>query len=328
MSDRHHRRIMARRAASHALFQIALTVVLLVIIVLPFYWMLKTAFEPRENLFKYPPALVLTKLEFSAFKDVFTKKPLWLWMKNSLFVSTTVMLLSMLFSTLSGYSLSRFKNPLNKSIGFLILITQMLPGTLFMLPIYTVFTSIGMINTYTGFIIALTTFSMPICIWMLKGYFDSIPLEIEQAAMIDGCGRLGALMRVVLPLCLPGYVCTAIFAFIVGWNEYMLPFMLMTQASKWMLANGLASFIGEFTTPLEHGDGGRVCIYGSGYRAVYVPAKIPGSGLDRGRGQGIAKCRGRVIRAGRVPAPSNRYRPFAPGCRAGAPAGYMSFRPL
>jgi ABC-type glycerol-3-phosphate transport system permease component len=244
-----HRRLKIKRTAGGTLFWIILTAVILIVIVLPFFWMLKTAFEPRENLFKYPPALFPAGLRFGAFIDLFTKKPMWTWMKNSLFVSTTVMILSMFFSTLAGYSLSRYKNPLNNSIGFLILITQMLPGTLFLLPIYTVFTEMNLINTYTGFIIALTTFSMPICIWMLKGYFDSIPVEIEQAAMIDGCGKLKALMCVVLPLCLPGYVCTAIFAFIVGWNEYMLPFMLMTQASKWMLANGLASFIGEFSTP-------------------------------------------------------------------------------
>lgn len=233
----------------NALFLVTLSAVMFVLILLPFYWMLKTAMEPRENLFRYPPAFFPQEIQFESFLKVFTEKPLWLWLRNSLFVSTTVMVLSMIMSTLSGYSLSRFRNRLNSSVGFLVLITQMLPGTLFMLPIYTVFAEIGMINTYSGFIIALTTFSMPICIWMLKGYFDSIPTEIEQAAMIDGCSQLGALLRVVIPLCVPGYVCTAIFAFIVGWNEYMLPFMLMTEASKWMLANGLASFIGEFSTP-------------------------------------------------------------------------------
>lgn len=85
--------------------------------------------------------------------------------------------------------------------------------------------------------------------WMLKGYFDSVPIEIEQAAHIDGCSRLGALFKVVLPLALPGYVCTAIFGFINSWNEYMMSFVLMTNSSKWLMSNGLASFIGEFSTP-------------------------------------------------------------------------------
>lgn len=241
--------LRAKRMCGKALFMLVLSAVLFVMVFLPFYWMLKTALESRENLFKYPPTFFPQVVQWDAFRKIFTEKPLWLWLKNSLFVSLTVMILSMFVSTLSGYSLSRFRNRLNNGIGFLVLITQMLPGTLFLLPIYIVFTKIGLINTYFGFILALTTFSIPICIWMLKGYFDSIPYAIEQAAMIDGCSRIGALFRVVLPLSLPGYVCTAIFAFIVGWNEYMLPFMLMTDGSKWMMANGLASFIGEFSTP-------------------------------------------------------------------------------
>lgn len=243
------RHLKIKRRSINLAVQILLTATLLIWVILPFYWMLKTAFESRENLYHYPPNFFPGSFNFDAFKSVFTEKPLLLWLRNSVFVSLIVMALSMLVSTLSAYSLSRYRNRLNGSIGFLILITQMLPGTLFMIPIYTVFTKLNLINTFTGFIIALTTFSIPICIWMLKGYIDSIPLEIEQAATIDGCSQLGALFRVVLPLCLPGYVCTAIFAFIVGWNEYMLPFMLMTKSSNWVLANGIASFIGEFTTP-------------------------------------------------------------------------------
>lgn len=218
-------------------------------IIIPFYWMVKTSFEASGNLFRYPPTFFVKNFVTVGWNSLVKDQPIMTWLKNSLLVSNVVMLGSMLLATLSAYSLSRYRNRLNQSIGFLVLITQMLPGTLFMLPIYITFSKMGIINTYLGCMIAFTTFSLPICMWMLKGYFDSVPVEIEQAAHIDGCTKLGALFRVVLPLALPGYVCTAIFAFINSWNEYMMSFVLMTQSSKWLMSNGLASFIGEFTTP-------------------------------------------------------------------------------
>lgn len=222
---------------------------MLLFILLPFYWMLKTSLEASGNLFRYPPTLSVKTFVTAGWKSLVKEQPILTWLRNSLLVSNVVMLVSMLLATLSAYSLSRYRNRLNQSIGFLVLITQMLPGTLFMLPIYITFSRLGLINSYAGCMIAFTTFALPICMWMLKGYFDSVPAEVEQAAHIDGCTRLGALFRVVLPLALPGYVCTAIFAFINSWNEYMMSFVLMTQSSRWLMSNGLASFIGEFTTP-------------------------------------------------------------------------------
>ena len=228
---------------------LAVVVFLSIFILLPFYWMVKTSFESTANLFSYPPAVFIKDFVSVGWKSLFFDQPVLTWLKNSLIVSNVVMVVSMLLATLSAYSLSRYHNKLNKTIGFLVLVTQMLPGTLFMLPIYTTFSKMGLVNSYAGCMIAFTTFSLPICMWMLKGYFDSVPIEIEQAAHIDGCSLLGALFKVVLPLALPGYVCTAIFGFINSWNEYMMSFVLMTNSSKWLMSNGLASFIGEFSTP-------------------------------------------------------------------------------
>lgn len=241
--------IKTKKLVKKILFYVFICIFFFILVIFPFYWMLKTAFEARENLFRYPPTFFPQVLDLSGFIGVFTEKPIFLWLKNSLLVSVSVVLISMLFSTLSAYSLSRYKNRINSSVGFIVLITQMLPGTLFVLPIFISFSQYGLVNTFTGAIVAFTTFSLPICIWMLKGYFDSAPIEIEQAAFIDGCTKMGALFRVVIPLALPGYVSTAIFAFIVGWNEYMFAFVLLAPKSKWLLANGLASFIGEFTAP-------------------------------------------------------------------------------
>lgn len=238
-------RIRLQRFALFAASALFLTLFVL----LPFYWMMKTSMESSTNLFRFPPTFWVKDFTMAGWKSLAAEQPVLVWLKNSLIVSNVVMLTSMACATLSAYSLSRYRNRLNRCIGFLVLITQMLPGTLFMLPIYITFSELGLTNSYLGCMIAFTTFSLPICMWMLKGYFDAVPVEIEQAAHIDGCSRMGALIRVVLPLALPGYVCTAIFAFINSWNEYMMSFVLMTQSSKWLMSNGLASFIGEFTTP-------------------------------------------------------------------------------
>jgi ABC-type glycerol-3-phosphate transport system permease component len=237
------------RLMQKTLLWLAVAVFLSIFIILPFYWMIKTSFESTNNLFSYPPALFVKDFVSVGWRSLYEDQPVLVWLKNSLIVSNVVMVVSMILATLSAYSLSRYRNRLNNTIGFLILITQMLPGTLFMLPIYIIFSKLGLVNTYAGCMIAFTTFSLPICMWMLKGYFDSVPIEVEQAAHIDGCTHLGALFRVVLPLALPGYVCTAIFGFINSWNEFMMSFILMTNSSKWLMSNGLASFIGEFSTP-------------------------------------------------------------------------------
>jgi ABC-type glycerol-3-phosphate transport system permease component len=131
----------------------------------------------------------------------------------------------------------------------LILVTQMLPGTLLVIPLYLLFKQLGLLDTHVGLILAYATFALPFSIWMLKGYFDTIPVEIEEAAIVDGCSRLQALARIVLPLSLPGLTVTAMFAFILAWNDLVLAVTLTTDPALRLDAVGLASFIGEYGTP-------------------------------------------------------------------------------
>lgn len=224
-------------------------VFLMTIMLFPFYWMIKTSFELNINLFKFPPNFIVLTPNWSAYTSVFTKIPLVLWFMNSLKVSLVVTFFSLIICGFSAYSLSRFPSRLNNTIGFIILTTQMFPGTLLLIPIYMIFRSVGIVDSHLGLIIAYTTFTLPVCIWMLKGYFDSIPIEIEESAIIDGCTRLGILFRMVLPLSLPGIVATSIYAFIQGWDEFMYVFLLISSESKWLLSNGIFSLIGEYTTP-------------------------------------------------------------------------------
>jgi multiple sugar transport system permease protein len=222
---------------------------IMVVLVFPFYWMIKTALEANINLFRYPPTFFAAKPNWFSFVSVFKEMPLLQWFWNSLFVSILTTTFSMLISAFAAYSLSRFPTRSNKTIGFIILTTQMFPGTLLLLPIYMIFRSFGLINSHAGIILAYTTFSLPVCIWMLKGYFDSVPIEIEESATIDGCSRMGILLRMTMPLALPGFVATSIFAFIQSWDEFVYVFLLLTSEAKWLLSIGLFSLIGEYTTP-------------------------------------------------------------------------------
>ena len=174
------------------------------IIIFPFYWMVKTSFQSNSSMFQVPPSFFPEVIDISSFYEVLMKKPIVIWMKNSLLVTVSVTLISMVLSTLTAYSLSRYRNKANTIFSFLILTTQMLPSTLFVLPIYREFNRFSLMDTHSGIVIAYTTFALPICIWMLKGYFDSIPTDLEEAATIDGCSRLGTIWRIIMPLSMPG----------------------------------------------------------------------------------------------------------------------------
>lgn len=224
-------------------------IILLAGILLPFYWMIKTSLESNISLFKFPPSFFTPKPNWSSYVDIFIERPLLQWFQNSLKVSLIVTFFSMIVSGFSAYSLSRFPTRLNKTVGFIILTTQMFPGTFLLLPIYMIFRSLGLVDTHTGITVAYITFTLPVCIWMLKGYFDSVPVEIEESAIIDGCSRMGILFRMTLPLSLAGIAATSIYAFIQAWDEFMFVFLLISSDSKWLLSNGLFSLIGEYLTP-------------------------------------------------------------------------------
>ena len=172
-----------------------------------------------------------------------------LFRSNSLKVCVPTTLIAMVFATTGGYALSRFEFRGRTTAGMLILITQMLPGTLLIIPIYLMFKSMNLLDNFAGLIVSYATFGLPFSIWMLKGYFDSIPKELEEAAAVDGCTRVGTLLRIVLPLSLPGLTVTAMFAFVLGWNDLVWAITLVTNPDMRTNAVGLASFVGEYGTP-------------------------------------------------------------------------------
>jgi multiple sugar transport system permease protein len=236
-----------KQAKAFTLYAVAIATCVLAFF--PVYWMIVTAMLSPNKIFVHPPTLFPPQFSFDSFAQILQSKPILTWFANTIFVSSTTTVIALFASTFGAYSLSRFRYRGRVMLIALILITQMLPVPLFVIPLYVIFRDLQLIDTFAGLVAAYTTFTLPLCIWTLKGFFDGVPVEIEEAAMIDGCSRIGALFRVVLPLSLPGLAATTVFALINCWNEFILPLTLINTQSKWVMSVGLASFIGEYLIP-------------------------------------------------------------------------------
>ncbi len=216
--------------------------------IFPIYWAVITSFQYREKLYVYPPLFLPGRFSLGNYLEVFRESGLALWLWNSVLVSGIATVVSVVLAALGAYGLSRFRYRGRQATGYLILVTQMLPPTLLVIPIYLIFRDLRLIDTLSGLVVAYTTFSLPLCVWMLKGFFDTIPRELEDAAQVDGCSRMGAFLRVIVPLSVPGIAATSFYAFIVAWDEYLLSRTLISSEAKWVSSVGLSSFIGAYTT--------------------------------------------------------------------------------
>jgi ABC-type glycerol-3-phosphate transport system permease component len=164
---------------------------------------------------------------------------------NSLFVATVTAIVATSLSAFAGYSLARFQFPGRGFFGVLILVTQMLPGIAIIIPLFIWFKQFQLIDTYWALLIAYNAFAIPFSTWMLRGFFASIPRELEEAAQIDGAGPVGAFLRIVIPLSLPGLLATAIFAFILSWHEFLFAVTFTNSAEIRTLTVGIAAMRGK-----------------------------------------------------------------------------------
>ena len=166
-------------------------------------------------------------------------------LKNSAIVATSTVLLAVIVTAPAGYALSRFKFRGRTAFSMWLLATQAFPGIIMVLGLFTVLNVYGLINTLPGLIIMHTSFALPFSIWLLKGYFDKIPVDLEEAARIDGCTRLRALVKVILPLSVPGLLAVATFSLLLSWNEFFFALIIMRTNGSWTLPVYLARFLGS-----------------------------------------------------------------------------------
>ena len=236
------------------------------IAVYPVLQVVTISLRPGDRLLSTSLAIIPEGATLENYVALFRDRPFLSWMLNSLFVSLVVTLTGTVLASTAGYAFSRFSFP-GKMVGLVgLLTTQMFPATMLLLPLYIMLIKLGLINTYLGVIVIYTATALPFTIWTMKGYYDTIPYSLEEAARIDGCSEFVAFYKIILPLAAPALVITALFSFMTAWSEYLVAAQILQDSALWTLPLGLKSFESNMTT--EWG------LYGASSLIVMIPVVI------------------------------------------------------
>jgi ABC-type glycerol-3-phosphate transport system permease component len=224
----------------------AMVLVALVMVVFPFYWMINTSLKPASEIFLSPPTFISSNWSLDAYVTVLTQRPFARYFLNSLVVTLGTTVLSVTLAAFAAYGFTRFFPRGATPFIVFLLFTKMLPETLLIIPYFQLMSSLGLLNSYFALILAYSSFALPFSVWMLIGFFRSIPRDIDEAAKIDGASDLQTFFLVILPLARPGLVAVALFTFLIAWNSYLWALVLTTDASMHVLSVGVANMVGEY----------------------------------------------------------------------------------
>jgi multiple sugar transport system permease protein len=223
----------------------------LVAAIFPIYWMLVVGFQKGSNLYRWPPYLTIDVSQLDVILRLFKTQPVATWLFNTLLIAVGTSLLSVGLAIPAAYSFSRFTYKLRKPFQVYLLMSQMLPATVIIVPLFVLLRSASLLNTRLGLVLVDTAISASISVWVLKAYFDTIPFELEEAGVIDGCTRLQTLIRIALPLAAPAVASSLVICFFEGWNEFTFALTFISNQALWVASVGMASWIGWLTTPVE-----------------------------------------------------------------------------
>ena len=210
-----------------------------VITLIPIVWILDIAISPGNAL----GGEIGDSFSTEHFSKILEGDSFWIWFRNSLIVSIGTSLLGLVIAIPAGYAFSRYKFTGRDVSMFAFLLVQMFPGIIILVPYFLVMKTLGLLNSHLGLILAYCVTALPLCVWMLKGFFDTVPRELEEAATLDGCNQFQVFTKVVLPLSLPAVAVTALFSFLAAWNEFLLALTFNTSNDMYTLPVGLASLI-------------------------------------------------------------------------------------
>jgi multiple sugar transport system permease protein len=214
----------------------------------PIYWMVLTSVTPADRVFQFPPRFLPETITLEFYRDFFDNPSLLRFLMNSLIVATLTALLSLAIGIYAGYSFSKFRYTGRRGLMFLILSAQMFPQTLLLITLYLLFARLSMLDNYWALVLSFTSFTLPLCIWMLKGYFDSLPDEMIEAAKVDGASQFTIIHRILVPLARPALISTFLFAFIRGWNDFIYALTLGGPNTMTLPPGLVLTFTGEFQT--------------------------------------------------------------------------------
>src|SRR5208283_3962925 len=232
----------------------------------PVSQILTVSLRPADRLMSTSLEIIPKDASLKNYYALFTERPFLLWLMNSTFMAFVVTLTGVALASTAGYAFSRFSF-IGKKIGLLsLLVTQMFPATMLLLPMYIMLVKLHLINSYLGIIIMYSATALPFCVWQMKGYYDTIPTSLEEAGRIDGCNRFQTFYKIILPLASPALVITALFSFMSAWTEYIVAAQILQDTQMWTLPLGLKSF--------ESNMGSEWGLYGAASMIVTIPVVV------------------------------------------------------
>jgi len=241
------RRRRRLRSARRAALLSAAGVVLFVPLFFPLVWMLSTSFKPAEETFQVPPTFFPAAPTLDSYLSQLGDSGFLAYLLNGALVAGAASAVGIAVAVLGGYAFSRLRFPGKRTLLLVVLASQMFPLVLIVVTLYVLLRQLQLLDTYLGLILAFTAFALPFSVWMMRRFFDTVPRELEEAAMIDGCGRLGAMRRVLLPLISPGVIAVGLYTFMFTWNNLLFSLTLISSKDKRTVPPGfLLTYVGEY----------------------------------------------------------------------------------
>jgi multiple sugar transport system permease protein len=234
-----------------------LTWIIVVFTVFPIFWMVKTSLHTNGEILEGITSFTVPNPQWTNYIDMWKNINFFDFFMNSLIICTLTTILSCMFAVMAGYALARFKFPGSGTFGMSIIATQMVPGIMFLLPIYLMFLAIKdlfgipMVDTYWGMVLVYTAFYTPMSIWIMRSFFVSIPKDLEDSALIDGCTRFQAFMKVIVPLSVPGVIATCVYIFLTAWDELLFAWVLTTTSDVQTIPVGIRLFVGQYNNRFD-----------------------------------------------------------------------------
>lgn len=233
------------RSACKTFFGLGLPVAaFLVFLLFPFYWMFVTSVKPNAEIYATPLIYWPREFTWATYEKLFGYFDFFKYMKNSLIVAVCTMILSLIVSTLAAYAFSRYNFPGRKVLMAVFLSNNMFPTVLLMIPLYSIMRQMGLLYTPGGLVLAYTTFTIPFSVWLIQGFIRDVPFSLEEAALVDGCNRVRAFLRIFLPVLTPCLLAAGVYMFMQAWNEYTLASMFTNPATR-TIPVALNSLIGQ-----------------------------------------------------------------------------------
>lgn len=216
---------------------------IVILMVFPLIWMVLTSIRPQSELFVFPIRLIPEHVTFEHYRRLLEDTPFLSYFWNSVVLSVATTVVVMAVATLGGYSLARFRYRGRETIAIAVLCTYLMPSVVLIIPLYLMMVKLGLENSLTSLVISYTTFALPYALWLLRSFMAGIPDDLEAAALVDGASRLGAFRDVILPQALPGIISTALFTFILAWNEYLYALVMVNTDETRPLTTGVMNML-------------------------------------------------------------------------------------